>query len=373
MESEQLNYSKDIKDKISNNKKKFTNKFTKILIFIKINYITLIIIILIIYIFYLKLKLNKYIKKFKNNDQKKEIKFIKSMFQLYIENRTEYYIKGRQRKMEINGKKYNESNIITIQDKLNWLIIHESPESKTNIVDKILLHNYSRKILGKDICVPILKIYNNVNEINLDELPDRFVLKCNHGSKFNILCNNKSNFNITIAKKKLKKWMKINYGLENYEYQYINVKKKIFAEKFLCDGIINYKINCYNGQPKFIRVTKDLPDKSAKIHNYYDLNWNLNDLETNKKNYIRKPEIIFEKPKYLNLMLEYAKKFASNFIFIRVDFYEINNQIYLSELTFSPFNILMNYKNLNQSIYLGNQLNITMLKKKKIHKIKYKI
>ena len=77
---------------------------------------------------------------------------------LYKENLTEFYIKGRQFIMELNGKYYNDSNILTIQDKLNWLIIHENPEYKTNIVDKILLREYSKKILGKDICVPILKI-----------------------------------------------------------------------------------------------------------------------------------------------------------------------------------------------------------------------
>lgn len=68
--------------------------------------------------------------------------------------------------MKKKGKVYNESNILTIQDKLNYLLIHESPENKYKIVDKILLRNYSKKILAKDICVPILKIYNNIDEIN---------------------------------------------------------------------------------------------------------------------------------------------------------------------------------------------------------------
>lgn len=359
MENEKLNNINNLFDIKSSNKNK------KFFIIKNINYI--IILILLIYIFYLKLNIKKLIKNNKKdiNKKKKEINFIKKMFQLYIENKKEYFINGRRRVMELRGKTYNDSNPITIQDKLNWLIIHESPENKTDIVDKILLHQYSKKILGKDICVPILKIYRNSYEINLDELPDKFVLKCNHGSRFNILCNNKSNFNITEARIKLNKWMKINYGLSNYEYQYINVKKKIFAEKYLQDNIINYKFNCYNGKPIFIRVTKDLPDKSAKINNYYNLNWELNDLETNADNYIRNPEIQFKKPKHLNLMLKISKKFAANFAFVRVDFYEIEDKIYLSELTFTPFNVLMNYKDKNQSIYLGNLLNITKTKQNK--------
>ena len=81
---------------------------------------------------------------------------------------------------------------------------HDSPEKKSEIVDKILLRNYSKKII---------KIYKNINEINLDDLPNSFVLKCNHGSAMNIICSNKSTFDLIEAKKKLNKWMNINYGL----------------------------------------------------------------------------------------------------------------------------------------------------------------
>ena len=115
----------------------------------------------------------------RNNSDR--IKFYKKLLQLYIENRTEFYIKGRQKMMDYCSSKYNDSNIITIQDKYNWLAVHDNPELKSRYTDKILLHKFSIQILGKDICVPIIKIYKNVDEIDLTELPDKFVLKCNHG------------------------------------------------------------------------------------------------------------------------------------------------------------------------------------------------
>ena len=136
----------------------------------------------------------------------------------------------------------NESNLFTIQRKLNYLMIHESPDYKSKIADKILLHDYSIKKLGKDICVPIIKIYNDSRDIIIDQLPEKFVLKCNHGSGMNILCNNKSNFDINKAKKQLNHWKTINYGLKYSEFQYINIEPKIFAEKFLKENIENYKI-----------------------------------------------------------------------------------------------------------------------------------
>ena len=310
----------------------------------------------------LKLK-KKIIKIQKENEKNKDnALFYKEMLSLYIDNRTEFMIKGRQKVMSWNGQIYNESNLITIQDKLNWLIIHEFPENKTNLVDKILLHEYSKKILGKDICVPILKIYNSIEEINLNELPEKFVIKCNHGSGMNILCNNKSNLNFTEVKFLLNKWKNINYGIKNFEYQYINVKKAFFVEKYLTDNINDYKFYCFNGEPKFIRVQKNLPDKKGKINNYYNLDWTLNDIETNFAKYYRKPEIKFDKPKHLDLMIEYSRKLSKEFCFVRVDLYEFNDTIYLGELTFTPTNILMKNKNLSQRKYLGNLLDINKIK-----------
>jgi len=260
--------------------------------------------------------------------------------------------------------KYNESNLITIQDKLKYLTIHESPDFKSNIVDKIKLHAYSKKKLGIDICVPIIKIYNNSEEIKLEELPDKFVLKCNHGSGMNILCNNKSNFNLKKAKFNLNKWKEINYGLMSREFQYINVDRKIFAEIYLKDNIEDYKIYCFHGNPKFIRVQKHLEGMSGKINNYYDLNWKLTDIESGIKGFFRRPDIIFEKPKNLDLMIKYSKKLSEDFVFVRVDFYYINDKIYLGEMTFTPSNTRFNLKNREQSIKLGKLIDLHKIKNK---------
>ena len=253
--------------------------------------------------------------------------------------------------------------MVTIQDKINYLTIHEFPDYKSKIVDKIRLHEYSTKILGKDICVPILKVYENSNDIDLDELPNKFVLKCNHGSQMNIICKNKNNFNLTQAKILLNNWMNINYAEYGFEFQYLNTKKKIFAETFLIDNIEDYKIYCFHGEPKFIRVQKK-DNNGNKINNYYDLNWELTDIETGLQHFYRDPNYIFEKPKNLNLMIKYAKKLSFEFVFVRVDFYNINGTIYLGELTFTPSNGRFRLKNRKQSIKLGNLIDIKKIKKK---------
>ena len=262
-------------------------------------------------------------------------------------------------------------NLTTIQDKLNYLLVHESPEYKTKIADKILLHDFSINKLGKDICVPIIKIYNDSNDINLEELPNKFVLKCNHGSGMNILCSNKTNFDINRAKFQLNKWKNINYGLMTNEFQYINIKRKIFAEEFLKENIEDYKIYCFHGIPKFIRVQQKLEETHSKINNYYDLDWKLTDIETGLRGFVRRPDIAFKKPINLDLMIKYSKILSEDFAFVRVDFYDINGKIYLGEMTFSPSNINFKLKNKEQSLELGKLINISRIKKKFIRYLIY--
>jgi len=277
----------------------------------------------------------------------------------------EYYFYERRKKQ--NGyypvSRYIDPKTETIQSKINYLIIHESPEYKSKIVDKIKLREYASKILGKDICVPIIKIYNNISEINFDELPDKFVLKCNHGAGMNVIVPDKSKLNYEEAKNNLDSWMKRNFGLEGAEFQYINVEKKIFAETFLKDEIEDYKIYCFHGVPKLIRVQKFNKVKNLKINNYFTLNWTLTDIETGRPGFYRDPNVFFRKPQNLDLILSYARQLSQEFVFVRIDFYEVNGKVYLGEMTFSPSNVCFTLKNMEQAKYLGSFIDVSKIRK----------
>ena len=134
-------------------------------------------------------------------------------------NKNYYYLK-RIEFIEKNGRQYNESNLVTFEDKLNWLLIHDTNELKGKCADKILLHEYSKIKIGKDICNKIIKIYKNTKQINFNELPDKYVIKTNHGSGFNIIVTNKTELNYTLIKNLLNEWMKIDYGKAGAEFHY---------------------------------------------------------------------------------------------------------------------------------------------------------
>ena len=100
------------------------------------------------------------------------------------------------------------------------VIIHDTNELKGKCADKILLHKYSYFKIGKDIYNKIIKIYDNIEKINLNELPNKFVLKTNHGSGFSFIANNNSEFNFSTAKAILKDWMSIDYGKWQAKFHY---------------------------------------------------------------------------------------------------------------------------------------------------------
>ena len=371
------NYPFTSKKKLKNKKRfhffrkknlKFDNENCKEKIFEILFFISLIGNILsFFYILNIKKKMNKssiFIPSYANNIdrngylEQNEFPVLKistdEKLEMCYKSRAIYYTKFRE---------HNKGNIKleTIQSKISYLIVHESPDYKSKIVDKIGVHEYAKKVLGKDICVPILKIYNDANEINFDELPNQFVLKNNHGCGMNIIVNDKSKLNYEDAKNTLNKWKNDNFGVDAGEFQYINVNKKIFAETFLKDNIEDYKIYCFHGEPKLIRVQKKV--ESRKINNYYTLDWKLTDIETGLDNFYRDPNTVFEKPKTLELMIEYAKKLSAEFVFVRVDFYYFNDIIYLGEMTFTPSNLNFRLKNEEQSKYLGTFIDVTKIKK----------
>ena len=278
------------------------------------------------------------------------------MSQIY-EIKINNYYKRRIKFLHSLKENYNESNLITFQDKLNWLLIHDTNKLKGSCSDKILLHYYSKQKIGKDICNKILKIYHSEKEIDINELPNQFVLKTNHGSGYNFIVENKTEFNLTRAKRHLKKWMNRDYGKRHSEFHYSFINRKIFVEEYIGKSLKNYKFLCYNGKPKYVYLS--LKEGEEKYRNFYDMNWNFINFHCLSKPH---PKYHYPKPKLFELMKKYARILSKDFIFVRVDLYELENEIRLGELTFSPMNSFFRCKNRRQEIEIGQELNINKYK-----------
>lgn len=144
----------------------------------------------------------------------------------------------------------------TFNEKIQWLKLHDYPNNQLviNGADKYKVREYVKKKGLGDILVPLLRHWDRPEDIDWEKLPDKFVLKCNHGCAYNILCNNKNAFDKDDAIKKIKKWMKEDFGAFNIETHYSKIKPHITCEKFLGDCIVDYKFFCFNGKPEYIYI-----------------------------------------------------------------------------------------------------------------------
>lgn len=261
-------------------------------------------------------------------------------------------------------KKLNLNDPKTFNEKLQWCKLYYFPKSPLVIqcTDKYSVREYVKKMGFGDILVPLLGCWRDVRDINWDILPNKFVLKCNHGCAYNILCADKLRFDKDAAIKQLKKWMKEDFGAYNIEIHYSKIKPhRIICEENLGDNITDYKFFCFNGEPKCIYVSRDLVhDRQAQIGFFY-LNGNKIPLKRDDYKDISSVDL----PPFFDKMLNTAKALCAAFLFVRVDFFLANGKYYFAELTFTPGACMMPFNPEEYDLKWGTMLNIESLVKGK--------
>ena len=242
--------------------------------------------------------------------------------------KTQYYLK--------NQRRLNLEEPEDFMEKLQWLKLNLYNEDYKDFVDKYEVRQYVEAKIGKDYLVDMIGVYDNVDAINFDELPNQFALKGTHGSGYNVIVEDKSKIDVAKVKQKLKSYLNLNYYNKYKEPIYKAIQPRILVEHYLdqtdSENIIDYKLFCIHGDPKYI-WTKTFYD--GKYRNcYYDLDWNKLENDNNTKSFIDRD---IPRPDNLDELIEISKKLSKDFIFIRVDLYSISGKTYFGELTFFPW------------------------------------
>lgn len=259
------------------------------------------------------------------------------------------------------GKSLNLKNPQDLNEKFQWISINWRNPLITKCADKYLVREYLVEKGCGDILNELYGVYEKGEDIPFDSLPEKFALKCNHGSHMNIICEDKTSFDREAAVKQLNKWMSKPYG-RGTEWQYKPIHRKILAEKYIesKDGsMTEYQLFCFNGKPQFFLVRNDLRNSAAdqQATQYavsYTMDW--------ERIYMRKGEERFNldlpKPNNYQKMIDYATILCADFPQVRVDFYEIDDRLLFGELTFSSNgNVQTNYKD-EYIVELGNRLEL---------------
>lgn len=221
----------------------------------------------------------------------------------------------------------------TFNEKIIYCKMHNKEWSNALYADKLEVKEFVRSKIGGEYVIETLGAWSDVSRLNVERLPANFILKANHGSGWNHIVSGKDP--LSDAKiEQLDEWLNTNYYDVGREYQYRDIRPRIFAEPFLTDSsgarAIDYQFFCFHGQPKYIQVEIDRYHDHRR--NFYDLDWNLQNIRIL---YEQCPDEI-ERPKKLNEMIKIATSLSQGFRFVRVDLYFLEGRIYFGELTLHP-------------------------------------
>lgn len=232
------------------------------------------------------------------------------------------------------GKEINLSDPKTFCEKQNWLKLYDRKPIYTVMVDKYLAREFVAERIGEDYLVPLLGVWDSADDIDFSLLPDKFVLKCNHNSDVTI-CTDKSSLDTEKVRKKLNEQLKIDYYTHKREWAYKNVPRKIICEKFMKntngENLVDYKLFCFNGIPKFVMVNSNRFGKEGVKVDMYDMQWK--HMEMQDGHYPNAGDI-FAKPACFDEMCKLAEILSKDTSSLRVDFNYWDNKLYFGELTF---------------------------------------
>ena len=234
------------------------------------------------------------------------------------------------------GKSVDLKHPLTYNEKVQWMKLHYRKDIMTTLVDKYAVRKYIADTIGEEYLFPLLGVWDSVEEIDYDALPDKFVLKCTHDSGSVVLCQDKSRFDRQAANEKLNKCLHHNWYWNCREWPYKNVKPRIIAEAFMVDEsnveLKDYKFFCFNGEVKFFFIATDRDKGDAHVKfDFYDLELNHLPFKHGHE-WSGRP---FVKPENFDQMIALATKLSKGWPHVRIDLYNINGRVYFGEMTFS--------------------------------------
>ena len=236
----------------------------------------------------------------------------------------------------VTGCELNLENPKTFNEKIQWLKLYDSTPLKTRLADKYLVRDWVKEKIGEQYLIPLLGVYDKFEDIDFNKLPNQFVIKCNHGSGYNIIVKDKLQFNIDEARQKIKSWMNEDFAFKcGFEMHYSNISRKIIIEQYIKPEISNIEIQswCFHNVLKFISY-ETCKDAATPLRAIFTPDWEPENFMVSPQHYSKFLELP-SKPKYLDELKEVVSILCKGFKHVRVDFIVIEDKLYFREMTFT--------------------------------------
>jgi len=237
------------------------------------------------------------------------------------------------------GKKLDLNNPTGFNEKLQYLKLRTYYNNPviTQCVDKYRVRSYMEERGYGELLPELLGgPYTKAEELRADwdRLPDKFVIKCNHGCGYNILVSDKNRMDLAAVEKQLNQWMKEDFWKEYCEPQYRFVPRRIIVEEHLGEKIETYKFYCINQNPEMLYVSSNGENGEKDLYlDYFNMDWEWQPITLHGHLHLKES---IRKPENFDAMVQLAKELSKEFPFVRVDLYSVDGKIYFSELTFIP-------------------------------------
>ena len=224
----------------------------------------------------------------------------------------------------------------TYNEKLQWLKLYTRRPEYTIMVDKEKVTDWVAERIGEEYIIPTLGVWKKAEEVDFNSLPQKFVIKCNHNSGTGMyICKDKSKMDEEIVHKGLKRGLRENYILQNREWPYKNVPRRILAEQYLEEpekkAPEDYKVMCFDGKVKLIELHEGrFTDNHTQA--FYDRDWNMTQITQGKYGKVATKTIA--RPSLLEEMIKLSEILAKDIPHVRVDWYIVNNHLFFGEMTF---------------------------------------
>lgn len=260
-----------------------------------------------------------------------------------------------------HGYRMNFRDPQTFNEKLMWMKVYYQEPLITKCCDKFAVKDYVANVIGPEYAVPTIKSWTNAGQIDFDELPDRFVLKVNWSSGYLKIVKDKSELDEDATRRQFAKWIKPyrNSYYQTFNWGYKNMPPIIFAEEYLeqaNEQVYDYKFFCFNGRVDSLFIATDRQDKSRPTtFDFYDADFKPLDITYGGHAHVKTPH---EKPANFEKMKELAAKLSKPFPFVRVDFYDLGDRVYVGEMTFYSGGALLSFEPVEWDKIYGDKIRL---------------
>lgn len=252
----------------------------------------------------------------------------------------------------------------TLNEKIQWLKVYGDTSLWVKCADKYLVREYVKECGLSDLLVPLYGVYKSADDIDFSALPSSFVLKANNGSGDSIIVRDKTQIDEQKIKGQLQKDLNRKFGLYTAEYHYLKISPRLVAEKLLVDevrpneSLIDYKLWCFNGEPYVCFVVSNRTKEYFHM-SLYDLEWSAIKGKLVYSSHCKEEMCAIPKPKTWHKMLEAARILSKGIPQVRVDFYEIQGELYFGEMTFTSAGGFMRYFTHDFLLEMGGKVDLS--------------